>query len=89
MDPTPVSLGAAIAAGYGVGLYENPVEAARRMVRVRKVYEPDPDRAALYDELYHGAYVHLYERLGDLMARISRLTTHVPQEEDKVGQVSW
>jgi len=88
-DPTPVSLGAAIAAGYGVGLYENPVEAARRMVRVHKVYEPDPERAALYDELYHGAYVHLYERLGDLMAYISRLTTHVPQREDKVGQVSW
>jgi xylulokinase len=75
-DPAPVSLGAAIAAGCGVGLYRNPIDAAQRMVRIRKSYEPDPDRAALYDELYHEAYVHLYERLGDLVTHISRITTH-------------
>jgi xylulokinase len=75
-DPAPVSLGAAIAAGYGVGLYGNPIDAAQRMVRVRKSYEPHPDRSALYDEIYREAYVHLYERLGDLMTRVARITTH-------------
>ena len=78
-DPAPVSLGAAIIAGYGVELYRNPIDAARRMVQVRKSYEPNLDRAALYDELYHEVYVHLYERVGDLMAHASRITTHASQ----------
>jgi xylulokinase len=77
-DSAPVSLGAAITAGYGVGLYENPVDAAQRMVRVRRTYEPDRDRTTLYDELYREVYVNLYDRLGDLVHQISRITTHVP-----------
>ncbi|MGQ9586597.1 MAG: xylulokinase [Anaerolineae bacterium] len=81
LDPAPVSLGAAITAGYGVGLYRNPVDAARQMVRVRKVYEPSPERASLYEDLYHGAYVHLYERVGELTAYISRRTTHMARPE--------
>jgi xylulokinase len=75
-DSAPVSRGAAITAGFGVGLYKDPVHAAQQMVRVREVYHPNPDRAALYDELYREVYVHLYERLGDLMTQASRITTH-------------
>jgi len=75
-DPATVSLGAAIVAGYGVGLYANPIDAAQRMVRVCRTYEPNVESAALYDELYREVYVHLYDRLGDLMAHISRITTH-------------
>jgi len=80
-EPAPVSLGAAITAGWGIGFYPNPVDAARTMIQVREVYEPDPERAGLYEELYCGAYVHLYERVRDLMTFISKRTTHVIRSE--------
>jgi sugar (pentulose or hexulose) kinase len=76
----PVTLGAAIAAGCGVGLYPNPIEAAESMVVVRTIYEPNEQRSALYDELYNKAYVHIYKRVMDLIDTISRVTTHSPAE---------
>jgi sugar (pentulose or hexulose) kinase len=84
-EPAPVSLGAAIAAGYGVGLYASPVDAAQGMVRIRTQYEPDPDRTALYEDLYQNVYVHLYDRLADLVRHVSRATTH-PERAGAAGQ---
>ena len=45
------SLGAAILAGIGAGLYAGPEEPLRRITFSRR-YEPDPARAAMYDEKY-------------------------------------
>lgn len=75
-DLAPVSLGAAITAGWGIGFYQNPTGAAQAMVQVREVYEPDPQRAELYEELYSGVYVQLYDRVKELMAFVSKRTTH-------------
>jgi sugar (pentulose or hexulose) kinase len=67
----PPALGAAIAAGTGVGFFTDMAEAARAMVQVRQVFEPRPMVAALYDRLYHEVYRHLYASLSELMARAS------------------
>ena len=75
-DPAPVSLGAAISAGYGVGIYPDPISAAERMVKIRKTYFPDPKNKCLYDQLYREVYVDIYNRLSDLTDRISHITTH-------------
>ncbi len=46
------ALGAAIAAGVGVGLYPDYASAVERCVRVERVHEPDLGRHALYDERF-------------------------------------
>lgn len=63
---TATTLGAAMLAGVGTGLWNSFEEAAGQTVKVKKQYEPDPDRKALYDEGY-GTYRKLYENLKDLM----------------------
>lgn len=46
------ALGAAILAGYGVGIYPDISEAAKKLVRWEKVFEPDAENNALYEKLY-------------------------------------
>jgi xylulokinase len=75
-DPTPVSLGAAIVAGFGVGLYADPVEAVSSMIHIASRYEPDERFTALYDELYHEVYLHIYPPLQRIIETASRATTH-------------
>ena len=81
-DPAPVSLGAAVTAGSAVGLYGNPIDAARGMIRIRRTFEPDPGRSAQYDELYQMCYVHLYERIQDLMASMSSVVRRETRRSD-------
>ena len=76
-DPAPVSLGAAISAGYGVGIYPDPISAAERMVKIQKTYEPNQNTRGLYDQLYRDVYVHIYNRLSDLTDAVSHITTHM------------
>ena len=71
----PVSLGAAICAGAGAGLYRDMAEAARMMVRIRRVYEPNPATAALYERLYCEVYQHLYQKIADLAHHLSVITS--------------
>lgn len=55
------ALGAAIYAGVGAGLFDDPAGAAARLVRFERSYEPDPARASAYRELYQrwlGLYAH-------------------------------
>jgi sugar (pentulose or hexulose) kinase len=75
-NPAPVSLGAAISAGYGVGIYPDPISAAERMVKIRKTYDPNQNTIDLYDQLYREVYVNIYNRLSDLTDTVSYLTTH-------------
>jgi xylulokinase len=84
-NPAPVSLGAAISAGYGVGIYPDPISAAERMVKVRKTYSPNPKNQELYDCLYNEVYVDVYQRLSDLIERISTITTHAAIELETEG----
>lgn len=69
----PPTLGAAIAAGAGVGLFPDMSEAARTMVKVQEVFEPRPDIALLYDRLYQEVYCHLYTSLAEIMTRASNI----------------
>ena len=46
------ALGAAICAGVGIGLYPSFEEAVDRLVQEDKIYLPDPQNAAVYQDLY-------------------------------------
>ena len=46
------ALGAAIIAGYGVGLYNSIEEGAKRTVKWDKVFTPNTDNRKVYDNLY-------------------------------------
>jgi xylulokinase len=55
-------VGAAMLAGVGAGLFATLEEAARRMCRVDRTFEPNPARTAAHDEGF-GRYRELYARL--------------------------
>jgi xylulokinase len=56
--------GAAILAGVGVGLFPDAAAGVASLVKVRRTYDPDPDRHALYGRLY-ALYQSLYSALTD------------------------
>ena len=63
---TATTLGAAILAGVGTGVYGSFEEAAVRTVRVKKTYEPDPEKKAVYERGYE-TYRKLYPALEEIM----------------------
>ena len=63
---TATTLGAAMLAGVGTGVWQNFEEAVQQTVRVKKAYNPDLSAKAVYDRGY-GTYRQLYEQLKDLM----------------------
>jgi len=71
--PDASALGAAIAAGLGVGVLASPEQAVDAMVRLRRRYEPDAERAAVYDRLYTEVYRDLYAGLHRAMLRLSEI----------------
>ena len=64
---TATTLGAAMLAGVGTGVWSSFEEAAAQTVRVRKRYAPDPEAGAVYDRGYR-VYRELYEHLKDMMS---------------------
>ncbi len=65
------SLGAAIAAGVGVGLFKGYAEAAG-VVNARSTHAPNPQWVRAYEDVY-GIYADIYERIRPLNDRISIL----------------
>ena len=63
---TATTLGAAMLAGVGTGVWLNFEEAAGQTVRVNRTVEPDPAAREIYDRGYR-TYRQLYEQLKDLM----------------------
>ena len=63
---TATTLGAAMLAGVGNGVWQSFEEAARQTIQVNRCHEPDPAMKEIYDRGY-GVYRQLYERLKDLM----------------------
>jgi len=59
-------LGAAIDAAVGAGVHPDFPTAIREMTHVRDSFEPDTDAHSRYDELYHGVYKKMYDRLKPL-----------------------
>ncbi|MDD3920482.1 MAG: xylulokinase [Eubacteriales bacterium] len=64
---TATTLGAAILAGVGTGVYRDFAEAAERTVAVVRTHEPNRDCQTAYDKGYQN-YRELYERLAPMMA---------------------
>ena len=63
---TATTLGAAMLAGVGTGVWQGFEEAARQTSRVNRTYEPDPAVKEIYDRGYE-TYRKLYGNLKDLM----------------------
>ena len=47
------ALGAAVLAGYGVGIYRNISRAAKKLVHIDTVYQPNGQNYNTYNEIYH------------------------------------
>lgn len=67
------SFGAALVAGLGAELFSSPLEAVKQCVRVQDRYEPDPQRQALYRELF-AVYKEAQRALAPLDHRLHELT---------------
>ncbi len=65
---TATTLGAAILAGVGVGVYSSFAAATAQTVAVRRTHQPDAAKKAVYDRGY-ARYRELYERLAPMMAQ--------------------
>ena len=65
---TATTLGAALLAGVGCGIYRDYEEAVALTVKQTRFHEPDPSVKAVYDKGYE-AYRGLYEALKDFMKK--------------------
>lgn len=63
---TATTLGAAILAGVGVGMYESFEEAVKLTVEEKRAHKPNPENTAVYERNYH-VYLELYRQLKSLM----------------------
>lgn len=67
-------LGAAIITAGGVGLYAGIDQAVANMVRVKTVFEPNPQNVTLYRQLYNKVYQRMYHTLAPLYSQIQKIT---------------
>ena len=65
---TATTLGAAILAGVGVGMYEDFEDAVAQTVQITRRYEPNHTNDNVYGKNYE-TYLALYENLKDLMKK--------------------
>lgn len=69
---TATTLGAAILAGVGVGMYESFEEAVKLTVKEKRSHTPNPELKQVYEENYQ-VYLELYRQLkGIMQGRSSR-----------------
>ena len=64
--PSATSLGAAMLAGIGVGVYSSFEDAAKKCVTITKVYTPNTETKEIYDRQYE-KYLSIYENTKELM----------------------
>jgi xylulokinase len=69
---TATTLGAAILAGVGTGVYKNFDDAVSQTIRIRKTYEPDMNNHKKYQEFY-SIYLSIYNNLKSLMPSLAKL----------------
>jgi xylulokinase len=69
---TASTLGAALLAGVGTGLYKDFNEAVTRTVRIVRTHEPDMERHNAYMK-YFDVYIELYKKLKDTMRTVDGL----------------
>lgn len=71
VDPQACALGSAMTAAVRAGMHADLEEAARRMVRIDRVVEPNLSNKPVYDELYE-KYLATYDALRPLMHAAAR-----------------
>lgn len=69
---TATTLGAAILAGVGTGLYKSFKEAVGRTIKITRVHRPETENNKLYRK-YYEIYLEIYEKLKDTMRKSSCL----------------
>ncbi len=69
---TATTLGAAILAGVGTGLYKGFKEAVDRTIHITQTYKPNRINHQIYMDHYE-IYLEIYDRLKDTMNKSSRL----------------
>ncbi len=62
---TATTLGAALLAGVGCGIYKDYEEAVRRTIRITRVQEPDMERHAVYKKMME-RYLELSEKMQEI-----------------------
>ena len=65
---TATTLGAALLAGVGTGLYKDYDEAVSLTVKETRHHEPDPENKEIYDKTYT-TYLELYKSLAHMMTK--------------------
>ena len=65
---TATTLGAALLAGVGVGLYKDYDEAVSITVKETRRHEPNPENKEVYDKTYE-TYLELYKSLAHMMTK--------------------
>lgn len=66
---TATTLGAAILAGVGVGVYKDFEEAVNKTVYIKRSFEPDMQKHEDYEK-YYEIYLELYDKLKDTMKKL-------------------
>ncbi|WP_374346938.1 FGGY-family carbohydrate kinase [Chitinimonas sp.] len=72
-------LGGAIIASVGLGLHHDFASAIREMTRIGQVFEPQPEHAYTYEQLYTRVYQRMYQRLQPLYEDIRDITGYPSQ----------
>jgi len=67
------SLGAAILAGLGAGIYRSADHAFEILQSDTEVLQPDPDKFEIYRQIYDQFYCHLYQKMVGLNSDIEGL----------------
>src|SRR5690606_41850842 len=70
--PEAGTLGLALLAGLGTGVYASPADAVAKTYRIARTYEPNPEVAGFYRELY-AEYKALRETFIESGTRLQRL----------------
>ncbi|MCE5285965.1 MAG: xylulose kinase [Pelosinus sp.] len=70
--PEVVTLGAAMLAGLGAGIYKDSADAVQQVDRREVVFEPDMVNHQKYRAIYEGVYKHLYSSVKELNHKIDQ-----------------
>jgi xylulokinase len=69
------TLGAAILAGVGIGIYESFHQAVQKTVHIQRTHIPNPDHYAVYQK-YFSLYSELYQKLRDSYDTLYQITNN-------------
>ncbi len=69
---TGAPFGDAIIAGTGVGIYKNPSQFVKEIVKTKKIIEPDEEWNMIYNEIYE-IYISLYKNTKNDLFRLANI----------------